>query len=133
MQKRAVGMVTNLKGRTYQEKLTEMNMVTLEARRQRGDLVQMYKILSGKDKVDYRNWFELATPREGAASTRVTSGVLNVVRNEGRTELRKNFWSVRVCDKWNCLPNLVKMQTTTNSFKNSLDNYRAGGSKGISS
>ena len=44
----------------------------------------MYKVLSGKDDVNYTTWFTLANPREGAASTR--SGALNVVRNEGRND-----------------------------------------------
>lgn len=124
VQRRAVGMVTNLKGKWYEERLAEMGMITLEERRRRGDLVQMYKVLSGKDKVDYRRWFELAQPREGASSTRSTSGTHNVKRNEGRHDLRKNFWSVRVCDDWNNLPDLVKQQPTTNCFKNSLDNWQ---------
>ena len=84
-------MVTNLKGKGYEERLAEMGMITLGERRRRGDLVQMYKVLTGKDKVDYRRWFELAQPREGASSTRSTSGTLNVKRNEGRHDLRKNF------------------------------------------
>ena len=108
-------------------------MLTLEERRRRGDLIEMYKVLSGKDDVNHETWFDLANPRDGAASTRATSGALNVVRKEGRNELRKNFWSVRVCDEWNSLPDLIKMQPTTNCFKNSLDNYRAGGRHGISS
>ena len=119
-------MVTNLKGRTYQEKLAELSMVTLEERRKRGDLVQMFRTVSGKDKVNPAWWFRPATVREGAASTRQTSGALNVERNEGRTEIRKNFWSVRVCDEWNSLPDLVKTQPSVNSFKNALDNIRAG-------
>ena len=117
-------MVTNLKGRGYRERLAEMGMITLEERRRRGDLVQVYKVLSGKDKVDYRRWFDLAHPRKGASSTRSTSGTLNVKRNEGKLELRKNFCSVRVCDDWNNLPDLVKQQPTTNSFKNALDNWQ---------
>ena len=52
VQRRAVGIVTNLKGRTYEERLSELKMVTLEERRRRGDLVQMYKVLSGKDDVN---------------------------------------------------------------------------------
>ena len=55
VQRRAVGMVTKLKGRTYQARLAEMKMVTLEQRRKRGDVVQMYKVLSGKDDVNYTN------------------------------------------------------------------------------
>ena len=126
VQKRAVGMVTNLKGRSYEERLAEMGMVTLEERRRRGDLVQVYKVLTGKDNVDYTRWFELAHSRSGAASTRSTSGTLNVTRKEGKGEIRKNFWSVRVCDSWNSLPDSVKQQPSTNSFKNSLDNFNCG-------
>ena len=39
VQRRAVGMVTNLKGKTYEERLSKLKMVTLEERRRRGDLV----------------------------------------------------------------------------------------------
>ena len=58
----------------------------------------MYKIIKVEDDVNYTTWFTLANPREGAASTRSVSGAFDVIRNEGRNELRKNFWSVRVCD-----------------------------------
>jgi hypothetical protein len=64
--------------------------------------------------------------REGAASTRQTSGPLNVERKEGITDKRKNVWSVRVCDVWNSLPDFIKTQPTVNSFKIALDNIRAG-------
>ena len=46
-ERRAVGMVSNLRGSTYEEKLAELGMVTLEKRRLRGDLIQAYKIISG--------------------------------------------------------------------------------------
>ena len=119
-------MVTGLRGRTYEERLAELGMVTLEKRRQRGDLIQAYKVLSGKDQVDASKWFSFAQPREGGATTRSLTGKLNVVRNEGRTEIRRNFWSVRVCDQWNSLPDHVKEQETTNGFKNALDSFMFG-------
>ena len=118
VQKRAVGMVTNLKGRTYQERLSELNMVTLEERRKRGDLVEMYKTITGKNDVNLTNWFGLAHSREGAASTRSTSGALNVVRNEGRNEIRSTSTS---------LQSLEQLQPTNNFFKIALDNISAGG------
>ena len=76
--------------------------------------------------MDYKRWFELAQDREGAASTRSISGSMNVVRIEGRLKVRKNFWSVRVCDPWNSLPDIIKQQPTTDSFKNSLGNFVTG-------
>ena len=124
VQKRAVKMVSNLRGRTYEERLAELGMVTLETRRKRGDLIQAYNVLSGKDDVDAGIWFR--APEAGGPSTRATSGLLNVQRNEGRLDIRRNFWSVRVCDSWNCLPDEVKCQGTTNGFKNALDDHLFG-------
>ena len=129
VQKRAVQMVTDLKGRTYEERLAELGMVTLEERRQGGDLIQAYKVLSGKDQVDASTWFCWPGQREDGVSTRAASGTLNVVRNEGRTDIRKNFWSVRVCDTWNHLPDQFKAQNTTNQLKNAIDDFLFGKSR----
>ena len=46
-------MVTNLKGRTYSQRLMELGMITLEERRERGDLIQAYKVLTGKEMVTH--------------------------------------------------------------------------------
>ena len=123
VQRRAVGMVTDLRGNTYEERSAELGMVTLEKRRERGDLIQAYKTLSGKDQVDPHTWFQCVQPRDIGMTTRALTGSMNVVRNEGRTDIRRNFWSVRVCDPWNRLPDEIKDQATTNSFKNALDNH----------
>ena len=124
VQKRAIGMVTNFKGRTYEEKLAEAGMVTLETRRLRGDLLQAYRVLNGVDDVDPSKWFNKVQERNGAMSTRHTRGVFNVERGRGNGEVRKNFWSQRVCDPWNNLPDEVKAAKSLNEFKNGLDNIR---------
>ena len=51
---------------------------------------------------------------------------MKVVRNEGSIDIRRNFWSVRVCDHWNNLPDEVKARGTTNGFKNALDEHLYG-------
>ena len=91
VQRRAVAMVTNLRGKTYVERLAEMGMTTLENRRRRGDLIQMFRVMAGKDRVEPSTWFLPSQNREGAMSTRLTSGCLNVERKHGRTEVRKTF------------------------------------------
>ena len=50
VQHRATRMIRELKGHTYEERLTALNLTTLEARRLRGDLIEMFKILKGFDK-----------------------------------------------------------------------------------
>ena len=127
VQKRAFKMVTNFKGRTYEEQLAEAGMVTLEERRRRGDLIQVYRVMNGVDNVDPGIWFNMAEVRNGATATRQTQGFMNVqgshwTRGEGGLEIRKNFWSQRVTDQWNNLPNEVKQAESLNIFKNGLDN-----------
>ena len=96
VQRRAIGMVTNFKGKTYEEKLSEAGMVTLEERRRRGDLIQTYRVLNGVDDVDPSLWFTMARNREdgpAAEATRQSAGFMNVKRTEGGNAVRKNFWS----------------------------------------
>ena len=123
VQRRAVMMVTNLKGKDYRQRLEELCITTLEERRERGDLIQAYKVLTGKERVSFETWFQMCAALEDRTGTRARAGMFNVERLEGRLELRKNFWSVRVADKWNQLPDLVKSANTVNSFKNGLDNW----------
>ena len=42
-------MVLDLKGRTYEDRLTESGLTTLEDRRFRGDMVSIFRIMSGVD------------------------------------------------------------------------------------
>ena len=117
-------MVSNFKGRTYEEKLAEAGMVTLETRRLRGDLLQAYRVMNGVDDVDPSKWFNKVQERNGAMSTRHTRGAFNVERGQGNGEVRRNFWSQRVCGPWNNLPDEVKAAKSLNDFKNGLDNIR---------
>ena len=122
VQRRAIGMVTNFKGKTYEEKLAEAGMITLEERRKRGDLIQAYRVLRGVDDVDPSLWFEMVEPRPGATTTRETGGVMNVKRSEANNAIRKNYWSQRVIEPWNSLPHEVKQAESLNVFKNGIDN-----------
>ena len=124
VQRRAIGMVTNFRGRTYEEKLAEAGMTTLEERRRRGDLLQAYKVIRGVDDVDPSLWFDMVQPRAGAMTTREVSGAHNVKREERQinTEIRKNFWSQRIIDPWNNLPDEVKQAESLNVFQNGIDN-----------
>ena len=123
VQRRAVKMVTNLKGRTYSQRLTELGMITLEERRERGDLIQAYKVLTGKEMVSHQTWFQMNTGEDDRRQTRDRGGLLSVERKEGRLEIRQNFWSVRVANKWNMLPDMVKSAARVDTFKNGLNNW----------
>ena len=107
VQKRAVKAVSNLNSRTYEERLRELGLDSLEERRKRGDLIQAYRVFSGQDKVNPDTWFKRSAPVEGAVTTRRQGGFWNVDLPKWNGEIRRNFWSVRVCDPWNALPDLM--------------------------
>ncbi|KAK8372240.1 hypothetical protein O3P69_012017 [Scylla paramamosain] len=47
----------------YTDRLSEINLFSLETRRLRGQLIEVFKILRGFDNVDYRCLFQLSEGR----------------------------------------------------------------------
>ncbi len=84
-----MSIVSGISGTTYKEKLEELGMLTLKERRHQADIVQVYKILCGLDNVDKGQWFNLAAER--GVSTRLATGVLNLIKPRCNTEIRANF------------------------------------------
>ena len=75
--RRAVGMVSNLRGRSYEDRMAEVGMTSLLDKRVRGEMIATYRIMTGKDKVDPRTFFDMA--EEGAGPrTRLVAGVHNI-------------------------------------------------------
>jgi len=60
VQERAITAVTGLQGRSYEERLRELGMLTLEERRHQMDMEQVHKILHGHDMVCSSQWFRLS-------------------------------------------------------------------------
>ncbi len=57
-------MISGLTERTYEDRLKELGIVTMEERRHQMDMLQTYKILSGKEKVDPSSRFTMASDSE---------------------------------------------------------------------
>ena len=78
VQRRAVRMVSGLRSGTYEGRLEELGLMSLEMRRTKYDMVQVFKAIHGYDQVDHTTWFKLV----GEAPARVTRGTsdpLNIV------------------------------------------------------
>ncbi len=58
-QRKAVGMVTSLTARTYEEKLAELCLTALEGRIHQQDILPLFKIKRGFDDVDVSQMFEI--------------------------------------------------------------------------
>ena len=125
VQKRMVNMIPGMRG-SYEDKLRALGMTTLQRRRERGDMIQTWRILTGKDRVDPANWFSLQGDqvRDGATSTRGHRGYQALLtRPPAKLEVRREFFSNRVVDEYNRLPDRVKMALNMNMFKARLDEH----------
>jgi len=52
VQRRATKLITSIKNKTYEDRLRLVNLTTLETRRLRGDLIEVFKILKGFDDLE---------------------------------------------------------------------------------
>ena len=100
----------------------------LEDRRRRGDMIEVFKVMRGINKVNKEEWFKMVD--EEQRSTRQNATVVEdggverreVIKKERfRLDVRKNFFTIRVVDMWNGLPEHVKSATNVNMFKNRID------------
>ena len=117
VQRRATRMVGELKGLSYEDRLKECNLFSLSRRRLRGDMIQVFKILKGIDKVEIKELGWEVNERE----TRGHS--LKLVKHYSRLDLRKNYFTQRVVDYWNKLPSDVVSVSTVESFKVKIDKF----------
>ena len=120
VQRRATKIVPELSELPYEERLAQLGLPSLEARRERGDLIEVFNILKGFENIDRTTFFHLAS-EIGPNITRGSSLKLNKPR--WPTTKRNKFFDTRVINKWNELPEWVVSSETINTFKNNLDRY----------
>ena len=63
VQKRATKIVPELRNMTYDKRLESLGLIRLEDRRVRGDMIETYKIMTGKEDANRDIFFELAPAR----------------------------------------------------------------------
>ena len=76
VQKKAVGIVSGLAAKTYEDKLKELGLQSLEERRHQADMHMMNKIMHGTGGLKSETWFEMASGN--ARATRANADLLNV-------------------------------------------------------
>jgi hypothetical protein len=114
VQRRATRIIPGLKGKPYEERLKIMKLPSLRYRRLRGDLIEVYKYTHGLYKVP-----EGLLEFETRTNTRGHGYKLKKLRCN--TSMRQHFFSLRVTDMWNSLPDSIVDAPSVNAFKNRLD------------
>src|SRR5580693_1698647 len=90
-------MVPGLQVLSYEARLTDLGIWSLEGRRNRADLIDVYKILKGFTSIDPSGLFEVNT------DTTTRGHTLKLVKHRCSSDLRKYFFTERVVNRWNGL------------------------------
>ncbi len=121
VQRRATKLVSSLKDKSYEDRLSALKLPSLACRRMRGDAIETYKYTHGKYNVSPLP-FELVD--ENIQPTRNNGFKINKDRCTSRA--RKDFIGNRVVNPWNSLPSEVVQAPSLNSFKTMLDKHWEG-------
>ena len=124
VQRTATAMLPGMKGLTYPQRLAKLKLTTLKARRLRGDMLTVYKILH--EQYDPRVSPALPLRSEHVGGRQLRGDRLTLQSQPYRLNIRKNSFTHRVVSVWNALPTDVKEACSVNAFKNRIDNFWQG-------
>ena len=122
VQRRATAMIKKCKGLSYEERLRKLGIPTLEYRRHRANLIQVYRLFSGIDRMDANVFFSLHNEDEAGSVRAETRGhPRKLSKNRYVRRLGRDSFAFRVVNPWNKLPLDVVMAPNLNSFKSRLN------------
>ena len=114
IQHRATKLISTLKDFAYPDRLKALSLPSLYYRKARGDMIECFKYISGMYKVS-TNFI----PLDSNSSTRGHSKKLKKL--SAQKSCRAEFFTRRITNAWNSLPEGVISAPTLNTFKNRLD------------
>jgi hypothetical protein len=98
---------------SYAERLIFLKLDSLEERRIKVDLTETFKFFKEYQSRSFNTYFSLnPNPHKNSNDLYI---------NFSRTDIRKFWFSNRVCPWWNYLPNDVKQSRNLDQFKNFID------------
>ena len=124
IQRRATKLIPGLRDLSYEERLKECGLTTLETRRLRGDQIEVFKILKGYENIDSNTsgiFFEIK-------ESKITRGHnFTLVKKQSRLDVRKFSFSQRSINVWNKLSTECVHASSVNVFKSvyRIDKYLA--------
>ena len=117
VQRRMTKMIPGLRNLPYQDRLKKLNLHSLERRRVRGDMIEVFKWVKGINKGDIDKVLIISE------QDRTRSNGFKLDKFRFRREIGRNWFTNRVVDEWNKLSNFVVSAGTLESFKRRLDRF----------
>ena len=115
VQRRATKMIQKLRNISYEMRLKECGLITLETRRLRGDQIEVFKIVNGYENIDRNIFFSVKEER------RTRGHGITLAKKQCRLDIRKLSFSQRTVNEWNRLSADCVGASNVNKFKNKID------------
>ena len=113
-QRRLTKWCKQIRNLSYENRLSTLQLPTLDKRLKRGDLILTYQILNQIFDVKPGDYFCFAPSTTRGNNTKLVGTISNI-------NIRHRFFTERVINHWNALPAEVVNAPTLNSFKARLD------------
>jgi hypothetical protein len=117
VQRRATKLLPKMKNLSYNERLSALKLPSLYHRRIRGDLINTFKYCNGLINSNSPSFRVV----DHAYTTRSSNKKL--FKPRFKTSVRQHFFSCRVINRWNELPEHVTNVSSVNAFKNAVDTF----------
>ena len=118
VQRRATRMIPGLKALSYEERLRQLKLPTLAYRRLRGDMIELFKMVTGAhDRLLTEGLLQFST--EG----RTRGHSFKLMKTRCRLDIRKYSFFHRIIDPWNSLPPTVVESPSLMTFESRLDRH----------
>ena len=108
-------MINGLGDLDYTSRLKALGLPSLQHRRRRADMLQVFKIFVQLEQLQPNEFFELSK------SKRTRGHKLKLRKQRPRLDIRKNSFSNRVVNDWNSLPQSLIDSESIEQFKAGLD------------
>ena len=97
IQRRGTKIIPELRDFSYEERLKECGLTTLETRRLRGDQIKVFRILNGYENIDRNMFFPFKK------DSNIREHEVKLVKYQCGLDIRKYSFSHRTINQWNKL------------------------------
>ncbi len=103
VQRAATRWVPSLRELSYEERLKKLQLPTIKQRRERGDMIMLYKCVEGIEKTNINEYVIPSQRSSRGQSKKLYKKIL-------KKDVKKYSFPDRAIDKWNALPEEVVCQ-----------------------